>query len=91
SDNLAFEEKIAFVQDFHDRLFSKDASLEIKKYLETNSALNDNSTFAEVDIHSNFYQVTYGELYPKQLEEPMFYLKDISESMMTVLVKYIVF
>jgi len=91
SDGMGFEDKIAFVQDFHDRLFNKDASLEIKKYLETNSSLNDNSTFADVDIHSNFYQVTYGELAPKQLEEPTFYLKDISESMMTVLVKYIVF
>lgn len=91
SDGMAFEDKMAFVQDFHDRLFDKDASLEIKKYLETNSSLNDNSTFANVDIHSNFYQVTYGELYPKQLEEPTIYLKDISETMMTVLVKFIVF
>lgn len=90
-DGMAFEDKIAFVQDFHDRLFDKDASLEIKKYLETNSSLNDNSTFAQVDIHSNFYQVTYGELNAKQWDEPMIYLKDISDSMMTVLVRFIVF
>lgn len=91
NDGRGFEEKMAFVQDFHDRLFDKDAALEIKKNLETNSSLNDNSTFARVDIHSNFYQVTYGELNAKQLEEPVFYLKDISDSMMTVLVKFIVF
>lgn len=91
NDGMSVDEKLAFIQDFHDRLFSKDASLEIKKYLETNSALNDNSTFANVNIHSNFYQITYGELNVSQLEEPMIYLKDISDSMITALVKYIVF
>lgn len=90
SDGMNFDDKINFITDFHDRLFDINEAAEIKKYLETDSSLSDNSTFAEVNIHSSFRQVTYGDLNPVQLDEPVIELRDISDSMATVLLKYIV-
>ena len=91
SDETYIDEKLGFVQEFHDKLFDKSSVGDIKKYLETNSSLNKNNTFALVDIHSSFEQVSYGELAPSQLEEPTIYLKDISSTMATVLMEYILF
>ncbi len=90
-DDLNVEEKLAFVQDFHDRLFDKENAADIRKFLETNSTLNDNSTFASVDIHSSLDQITYGDLKLVQLEEPYISLKEISEQMAEITTDYIVF
>ena len=54
--------KVAYAKYFHDCLFDKHEAENIKKHLETNSSLSDNSTFAYVDIHSSFSQITYGDL-----------------------------
>jgi hypothetical protein len=90
-DELRADEKIAFVQDFHDRLFDKENAADIRKYIETNSSLNDNSSFASVDIHSSLDQITYGDLAPVQLEEPSISLKEISDQMAEITTDYIVF
>lgn len=54
-------EKIAFVKDFHERTFDKEAAKEITKYLESNEE-GDNTTYSKVDIHSSFNQITWGDL-----------------------------
>lgn len=54
-------EKIAFVKDFHERTFDREAAAELTKYLESNSE-GDNTTFAKVNIHSSFNQITWGDL-----------------------------
>ncbi|MCR5476679.1 MAG: hypothetical protein K6E92_03520 [Lachnospiraceae bacterium] len=56
------QEKLDFVSGFHEKLFDREAARELTKYMETNAALTDNSTFARVDIHSSFAQMTYGDL-----------------------------
>ncbi len=90
-EDLLTDEKLAFVQDFHDRLFDKENAADLRKYLETNSSLNDNSNFASVDIHSSLDQITYGDLKPVQLEEPFISLKEISPQMAEITTDYIVF
>ena len=56
------DDKLGFVSDFHNLLFNKESGIEIKKYLETNYSLNDNSDFANVDIHSIVFGVKCGGL-----------------------------
>lgn len=90
-DELECDEKLEFVQYFHDKLFDKENASEIRKYLETNSSLNDNSSFASVDIHSSLDQITYGDLDLTQTEEPAIEIKEISDQMAEVTTDYIVF
>lgn len=54
-------EKIAFVKDFHERTFDKEAAKELTKYLESNEE-GDNTTYSRVNIHSSFSQITWGDL-----------------------------
>ena len=90
-DDLKVDEKLDFVQYFHDKLFDKENASDIRKYIETNASLNDNSTFASVDIHSSLDQITYGDLDVVQMEEPYIQLKEISSSMAEITTDYIVF
>ena len=63
--------KTEFVKRFHEDTFDK-ANVEenLAMYLESNRE-GDNSSFARVDIHSSWNQVTWGDLavekYPRQL------------------------
>lgn len=60
---LALTEKMAFVRDFSERTLDKEAAQELKQYMESNSD-GDNSSYAYVNIHSSFNQLTWGELQP---------------------------
>jgi hypothetical protein len=86
-DSLAYD-KIAYAKFFHDCLFDKREAEKIKKHLETNSSLNDNSTFAYVDIHSSFNQVTYGDLEVSPYGDPLIYLKEDNGTNATVCIDY---
>lgn len=90
SDSLYVNEKLAFVKDFHQRLYNKDAAKELTKYLETNSQLEDNSSFHKVNIHSSFKQITWGDLNVSEVAEPVISLTEIAEQTASVLVDYAV-
>lgn len=61
SDSYHISEQLAFITDFHRKLYDKDEARSIITYLESN-AEGDNSSFSHVDIHSSFQQVTWGSL-----------------------------
>lgn len=88
SDNLNATEKLEFVQDFHERIFDKTAAKELTKYLETNSKLEDNSSFHKVNIHSSFKQITWGDLPIQEVGEPVMQLTEIASQTASVLVRY---
>lgn len=90
SDSLYVDEKLAFVKDFHERLYNKEAAKELTKYLETNSQIEDNSSFHKVNIHSSFKQITWGNLNVKEVVEPIVSLTEIGEQTASVLVDYFV-
>ena len=90
SQELHATEKLTFVQDFHEKLYDKVAARELTKYLETNSKLEDNSSFHKVNIHSSFKQITWGELPVKEVGEPIIQLTEVASQTASVLVKYIV-
>lgn len=77
SDSYAISEKIAFVENFHKKTFDKEAAKELTKYLESNTEGN-NSTYARVDIHSSFNQITWGDLQVEKVTEPVLDVKEIA-------------
>lgn len=90
SENLYTDEKLAFVADFHQKLYDKEAAKELTRYLETNYQLQDNSSFHYVNIHSSFKQITWGSLPVKEVGEPAYILTDIASQTASFLVDYIV-
>ena len=90
SDNLYVAEKMAYVIDFHDRLYDKEAARELAIYLETNSRLEDNSSFHQVNIHSSFRQITWGELPIEEVSAPVIQLTDVANQTASFLMNYIV-
>lgn len=90
SDSLYAEEKLAYVLDFHQRLYDREAARELTKYLETNSQLEDNSSFHKVNIHSSFRQITWGDLEIKEETQPCVQITEIANQTASLLVDYIV-
>lgn len=60
-EKLHRAELLKFVKDFSEATFDKTKAKGIVTYMESNSA-GDNSTYAHVDIHSSFDQITWGTL-----------------------------
>lgn len=90
SDGLLAAEKMAFCMDFHERLYDKEAARELTKYLESNSRLEDNSSFHKVNIHSSFRQITWGNLEVQEVGRPTVRLAGIAAQTASVLMDYMV-
>lgn len=90
SDSVHAEEKLAYVLDFHQRLYDRDAARELTKYLETNAQLEDNRSYHNVNIHSSFRQITWGDLQVKEETAPCVQLTEIASQSASLLVNYIV-
>lgn len=73
---LYLTEKFNFVKDFSAKTFDKVAARELKMYMETN-AEGDNSSYGYVNIHSNFNQLTWGELQPIVSSEKELYILEV--------------
>ena len=90
SDRLNVQEKLDYVLDFHQKLYDREAARELTKYLETNSLLEDNSSFHNVNIHSSFRQITWDELPVKEETKPVVRLTEIASQTASLLVDYVV-
>ena len=84
-------EKLEYVKDFHERLYDREAARELTKYLETDARLEDNTSFHNVNIHSSFRQITWGDLQVKEVREPAYYLTDIASQTASFLADYMVY
>lgn len=89
AEDYYIAEKLAFIKDFHERTFDKEAAAEITKYLESN-AEGDNTTFANVNIHSSFHQITWGDLDVEVVVNPTIDIKEISGQTGSFKLNYIV-
>ncbi|MBR4767982.1 MAG: hypothetical protein IK088_03295, partial [Lachnospiraceae bacterium] len=70
-------EKLAYVTDFTNRTFNKQLAEDLIKYLESNSQ-GDNTSYGHVDIHSSFDQITWGDLDPIRLTDPVITIRELS-------------
>ncbi|MCR4924603.1 MAG: hypothetical protein K5931_11400 [Lachnospiraceae bacterium] len=85
--DLGLSEVTAFVKDFSQRTFDKEAAKDIKKYMEPNTD-GDNSSFAYVNIHSNFNQLTWGQLDPVLIGEKEMSILDADPENYCIKLKY---
>ncbi len=69
------KEKLDFVNNFHNATFGK-GDFNISPYLEANT--NDDSTFANVNIHSSKSLITWKKLNPKKLTEVIPTIREIN-------------
>ncbi len=83
------DKKIDFVLDFHNKTFDKEQAKDLTLYLESNKD-GDNSTFSNVDIHSSFAQITWGNLEVDKVSEPSVTIKEIAEQTASVKLEYLV-
>lgn len=89
AENYYIREKLDFIKDFHEKTFDKEAAKQITKYLESNSD-GDNTTFAKVDIHSSFNQITWGELEVTKETKPTISVKEIATQTGSFVLEYLV-
>ncbi len=89
SDNTWGYEKLAYVRDFHEKTFDREAARELIKYLESNSQ-GDNTSFHRVDIHSSFQQITWGDLDIRRLTDPAVNLLELASQTASMELHYLV-
>ena len=87
-DETAVSEELAFAQRFHDDALSGGGGGTVRQVMET-SAEGDNSSFAEVTIHSDLAQVTYGDLAPTELVPPVTAITDLQSETCMLQMDYI--
>lgn len=90
NDDLYVQEKVDFVVDFHERLYNLESARELTKYLETNSRLEDNSSFHKVNIHSSLKQITYGDLNVREESTPAIQITEMEDQTAAFVVKFLV-
>ena len=90
NDDLHIAEILEFASDFHGKLYDKEAAKELTKYLEPNSKLTDNGTFHKVNIHSNFQQITWGNLEPAQEGAASLRLVQVNGNIASLLMDFVV-
>lgn len=86
-DSLHVAEMVTFVSDFSNTTMDKEAADVIAPYLESDSS-GDNSTYAHVDIHSSFDQVTWGELQPQKTSSTAVRVLDIAGDIGSFMLTY---
>ncbi|MBR1523161.1 MAG: hypothetical protein IJ641_01770 [Lachnospiraceae bacterium] len=86
-DSLHVTEMVTFVNEFSNITMDKEAAEAIAPYLESDST-GDNSTFAHVDIHSSFDQVTWGELQPQKNGETAVRVLDVAGDIGSFMITY---
>ena len=86
-DSLRTTDMISFVSEFSSLTMNKDAARSLTTYLESDST-GDNSSFAHVDIHSSFDQITWGSLQPTRTTGAYIRILDMSGNIGSFKVNY---
>ena len=79
---------LAFVMDFHKKLYQREEARELIKYLESNSKLESNESFHKVNIHSSFKQITWGDMHVREVTAPIITLREINSKYSTIILDY---
>lgn len=76
TNDFFLSEKLDFVNNFHTATFDKDSSFDISPYLEANTS--DDSSFANVTIHSSKSLIMWKKLKPKKITAVVPTIKEIN-------------
>lgn len=89
SEDYHLAEKLAFVRDFHEKSFDKEAVKDLAKYMETDAS-GDNSTLQRVDIHCSLNQVSWGNLPVSRVGDAVFQVTELAEQTASITGHYVV-
>lgn len=89
ADSYCTREKLAFVKNFVDKESGIESNEELKEYMESNYK-GDNTTLANITIHSSMKQLAFADLNVKKETDPIITIKEIAPETGTFIVKYIV-
>ena len=78
---------IDFAKEFNKNTFDKENKEEIVKYLEPDYDRSNNS-FQHVDIHSNVYHVTWGNMEPQIHSDILWSIKEINSVYTSLVAEY---
>lgn len=81
------EEKLAYVTDFSEKTFDKEEAKSLIMYLESGSR-GDNTNFGNVNIYSSFDQITWGNLAPVRVSEPVPAITDVNGAITSFRLEY---
>ena len=81
------KQEIEFANMFSNATFDETAAKNIISYLEPNSS-RDNTNLGDVDIHSSFNQIKWGNLKPQKVTEPIVSIKEILGTVISLEMKY---
>ncbi len=82
-------DELEFCLDFSDKTFDAEQAAELSTYLEPNSQ-GDNSSFAHVDIHSNYRLVTWHGLNAQRVTAPVLSVTEARSNSVSVRMSYLV-
>ena len=83
----AVEDKLAYALDFSRKTLQKEEAESLIMYLESN-ARGDNTNFGRVDIYSSFDQITWGNLKPVRVMEPVPAITDVNGNITSIRLEY---
>lgn len=89
AEKTDIQQCLDYVQNFHNGALNKEEGVGVGKAIEPNED-GDNSTFAHVTIHSNYDQVSYGELEPKVEGGERWEIKEMNDTSSSIQVEFIV-
>lgn len=82
------QESIEFVKDFHDRSLDETDYTTLATYMEPDSSA-DNTTLANVNIHSRLKQVGWADFEGSVLSAPTVRVKEIQDSYNVIALEYV--
>lgn len=81
------EEKLSYALDFSRKTFQKEEAESLIMYLESGSK-GDNTNFGKVNIYSSFSQITWGDLAPVRLSEPVPVITEVNGNITSIRLDY---
>lgn len=87
-DNMHVEKQLEFVKNFNKVIFDKNDAESIQQYLESNPAKTSND-LGHIDITSSFEAITFADMKPQKLAEPVPVITDITEDVACVQMSYV--
>ena len=88
-DGVDVTDKLDFVYGFNNKTFSQTEVRSLYSYMEPNSDA-DNTSFGNVNIHSNLNQLGWGNMHPRVEGDIKTTICDISQNTASVMLEYMV-
>lgn len=80
---------LEFAQDFYQRCFNRDGASNLAAYLEPD-ATQTNSTYTNLNIHSSFERVTWGNMNIALEQKAIPVIKDLNETTCSLAMDYVI-